>query len=437
MTSATQMHKGWCPGARRPMRARDGLLVRLKISCSILSATAMRGIAKVGRIYGNGHFDLTGRANLQIRGVRENQLLSLVEALEVFDLIDANAAAEVIRNILVSPLSGLAGRGHALAAAKALEVALAENIDLYALSAKFGFLIDDGSTLSLSGIPADVRFDWKGGREGFLIAIGGTTKDAIALGRCEAKYIPQIAISIARAFLNLALQMPEPPRRMCGLIETRGADAIAAASGLRVDREQRHSTIEASSPIGLLNHHEKYCFGAGAPFGSLDADMLLAAANGAEMFGTGEIRLTPWRTVIVPHVREKQVQDMRNYFAAHGFIVDREDARMAVAACGGSSHCERSTTDTRSDALALMHSARRLRKTGVSLQVFGCGKCCGRRPGTPLTLTAQAGLYDLAVDETSLRQSITNANRLTLAAAREKLETLAHDAGRQSKPSSP
>ncbi len=433
MTGETQMHKGWCPSARRPMRVKDGLLIRLKISCGILSAAAMRGIARASRNYGNGQIDLTARANLQIRGVREDQLPRLIEALEVFGLIDANVAAERVRNILVSPLSGLDGRGDAQTAAKALETSLAQNIDLYALPAKFGFLIDDGSALSLSGVSADVRFDWEGSAESFSIAIGGSSNDAIALGRCEAKNIPQIAISIARSFVNLASEIPEPPRNMWGLIETCGADAIAAAFGLGVHRARRLSAIEAPSPIGLLVHHEKYCFGAGAPFGCLDADMLFAAASGAEMFGTGEIRLTPWRALIVPHVRAELAHVMRDHFAANGLIVDCEDPRLAVAACCGSTTCASGTRDTRSDALALMHSARQLWKAGVALQILGCGKSCGRQAGTPLTLTANAGHYDLAVDKAFSGHGITEAGQLTLAAARDKLETLAQDTGRQTR----
>jgi precorrin-3B synthase len=433
VNGAADSLKGWCPSLRRPMRAKDGLLVRLKISCGILSAAAMREIARAGRDCGNGRFDLTSRANLQIRGVAEDRLTHLVKALEAIAMIDADEAAAAVRNILVSPLAGLDGRNHAHEAQKALEAELAENTELHALPPKFGFLIDDGSALSLAGIPADVRFDWEGCEERFLIAIGGTSKDAIALGYCEAKNIARIGVSIARAFLALAAQMPEPPRRMRGLIESCGADAIAAASGLRVHPERRPSKIEEPVPIGLFQLDDKYCFGAGAPFGSIDADMLFAAGSCAETFGTGEVRLTPWRALIIADVRPQQAQVLRDRLAAHGFIAGRGDSRLAVSACGGSSTCERGTTDTRSDALSLMFAARQLQKAGVTLQILGCRKGCGRQPGTPLTLVANGGLYDLKIDEAFSGESLTGANRLTLAAAQEKFAALKPDAGRQGK----
>jgi precorrin-3B synthase len=433
MNGAADSPKGWCPSARRPMRAKDGLLVRLKISCGILSAAAMRRIAQAGRNYGNGRFDLTSRANLQIRGVVEDRLPHLIEALEAIAMIDADEAAEAVRNILVSPLAGLDGRNHAHEAQKALEAMLAENIELHALPPKFGFLIDDGSALSLAGIPADIRFDSEGCEERFLIAIGGTSKDAIALGYCEAKNIARIGVSIARAFLTLAAQMQEPPRRMRGLIGSCGADAIAAASGLRLRPERWSSKTEEPVPIGLFQLGDKYWFGAGAPFGSIDADMLIAAASCAETLGTGEVRLTPWRALILADVRPQHAQVLRDRLAAHGFIAGRGDPRLAVSACGGSRTCERGSTDTRSDALSLMFFARRLWESGVALQILGCRKGCGRQAGTPLTLVANGGLYDLMVDEAFSGESLASANRLTLAATREKLAALRPDAGRQGK----
>ncbi|MCI0598205.1 MAG: precorrin-3B synthase [Beijerinckiaceae bacterium] len=433
MTSESIVRKGWCPGVLRPMPAKDGLLLRLKVSCGVVPAAALRGIAQAGRDHGNGLFDLSARANLQIRGVREDRLPSLIETLDGLGLIDASAAAEAVRNVLVSPLAGLGVRGNAHAAARALEAALTANRNLHALPAKFGFLIDDGSALSLAGVPADVRFDWIGGKQLIAIAIGGTANDAFALGSCEGEEIPEIATRIATAFLRLASQQPEPPRRMRGLIETCGADAIAVPSGLLARPPRWRGTILDPCPIGLLRDHDKICIGVGIPFGRLDADMLDAAASGAEMFGKDEIRLTPWRALIVTHVQAPQAGALSDYFAARGFIVDPGDPRLAVTACGGSSTCEHGTSDARADALALLSALPSRRASGVALQVFGCAKGCGRQAGIPLTLTAHAGLYDLVIDEAKLGRGETGATSLTIAAVREKLDAIVRGAGRQTK----
>jgi precorrin-3B synthase len=432
MTREPVLRKGWCPGARRPMQAKDGLLVRLRISGGGVSAATLRGLAQVGRAHGNGLFDLSARANLQMRGVRGERLPLLIETLDGLGLIDENAAAEAVRNVLVSPLAGLDGRFDAPRAAKALEAALAANRDLHALPGKFGFLIDDGSGLSLGPVPADIRFDWTGGKQPFAIGIGGHANEAIFLGICGGDDIPDIVSRLARAFLRLSSQMAEPPRRMRSLIESCGAGAIAGLAGLRPGPPRKSGAIEEPCPVGLLRFNERYCFGVGAAFGCIDANMLDAAARAAEIFGTGEIRLTPWRALILPHIQLKGADAVRAYFAAHGFIVDREDARLAIAACGGASTCERGTTDTRADALALMLLARRVRKTGVALHVSGCAKGCARQAATPFTLIAHAGRYDLVVDATAREAGTNDARRLDLAAVRETLETMARNAGRRS-----
>jgi precorrin-3B synthase len=429
MTHETILRQGWCPGARRPMQAKDGLLVRLRISGGVVPAATMRGLAQAGRDHGSGLFDLSARANLQLRGVRNELLPHLIETLDGLGLIDENAAAEAVRNVLVSPLAGLDGRDDVSSAARALESALAANKDLHALPGKFGFLIDAGSSLSLGLVPADIRFDWIGGKQAFAIGIGGHANEAIFLGLCGGDDIPGVAVRIARAFLRLGSQMAEPPRRMRDLLESCGAAALAALAGLRPGSPRKSGAIEEPCPVGLLRFNERYCFGIGAAFGRLDANMLDAAARAAAIFGTGEIRLTPWRVLILPFVQPKAAGAMRAYFTGHGFIVDPEDARLAIAACGGASTCERGTTDTRADALALMPVARRLCKTGVALHVSGCAKGCARQAGVPFALIAHAGLYDLVVDVTAIGAGTNDAKRLDLAAAREKLETMARNAG--------
>jgi precorrin-3B synthase len=431
MTRETILRKGWCPGALRPMQAKDGLLVRLRISGGVVRAATMRWLAQAGRTHGNGLFDLSTRGNLQIRGVRERGLPLLIKTLDGLGLIDEDAAAEAVRNVLASPLAGLDGRDGVSSAAKALEATLAANKDLRALPGKFGFLIDDGSGL-LAGVPADVRFDWTGNIQPFAIGIGGYASEAIFLGHCEGGDIPGIALRLARAFLRLGSQIAEPPRRMRGLIERCGAGAIAGLAGLRPGPPRKSGVFEEPCPVGMLRVNQRYCFGVGAAFGRVDSHMLEAAARGAEIFGTGEIRLTPWRALIVPFVQAGEADAMRTYFSAHNFIVDHGDPRLAIAACGGASTCAYGTTDTRSDALALMPFARSLCMTGVALHVSGCAKGCARHAATPVTLIAHAGRYDLVVDGAAIAAGINDANRLDLAAVREILETMARNPGRQS-----
>lgn len=420
--------KGWCPGACRPMQAKDGLIMRIKITGGRLSSSALRALAQAARAYGSGIFDLTGRANLQMRGVRPDTHGLVIETLDRLGLFEENASAEAVRNILVSPLSGLDGGREGLDAARALERMLAGHRDLHALPAKFGFLIDDGSRFSLASIPADIRFDWVGSAHAFAIGIGGRGEEVVHLGRCDASEIPAIALRLARAFLNLAAEASGPPRRMRELVESCGADAIAAAAGLRLAPPFMRMAPEEPCPLGLLPLERGHCFGAGVAFGHLDAMMLEALADAAHTFGRGEIRLTPWRCVLVPVAMPAQTEELAASLASSGFLVDRDDPRLAITACRGALTCEHGSTDTRADALALMHDARKLCKTGIALHVSGCIKRCGQRASTPVTLVARGGLYDLAAEAAVLDVCIDSKQRLTLAQIRQHLDQAASQA---------
>ena len=69
--------KGWCPGALRPMLSGDGLIVRIRPFCGAFSLEQARGLADLARRLGNGHIDLTRRANLQLRGLSDERMPEL------------------------------------------------------------------------------------------------------------------------------------------------------------------------------------------------------------------------------------------------------------------------------------------------------------------------------------------------------------------------
>src|SRR5688572_15081216 len=108
--------KGWCPGGLRPMPSGDGLIVRVRPWCGAFTLEQARGLADIAESLGNGHIDLTRRANLQIRGLSEERLPALHEALDRLGLLELEAA----RNVMVGPLAGPAARALAVSLGRAL-----------------------------------------------------------------------------------------------------------------------------------------------------------------------------------------------------------------------------------------------------------------------------------------------------------------------------
>jgi precorrin-3B synthase len=391
--------KGWCPGALSPMQARDGMLLRLRLSCGVLTTENASEIADCGKIHGNGTFDLSARGNLQMRGIRQEALPELHFKLDRLGLLDSNPEAEAVRNVLVSPLHGFSEKIDIAPLAKALEAGLIGTKELHRLPGKFGFLIDDGTQPSLFETAADVRFIYSKTQARFNIAIAGTGRSAINLGSCAPEELVSVAKRLAFAFLEFKPEIPECTR-MRDLVTLIGARQIAKAAGLEISLPENSSPLADPSPIGSLRIGETDILGIGVPFGRLNSAMLQAAARVSAEFGTGEMRLTPWRAMLIPGIAHAQHSELRDHFSGLNFITRSDDPLLKFAACSGQSACEQATTETQEDSLALLDlvATSPLR---IFIHVSGCSKGCAHSAATPFTLVGNAGRYDLIKNGTA------------------------------------
>jgi precorrin-3B synthase len=330
--------KGWCPGALRPMESGDGLIARVRPWCGAFSLAQASGLAEIARRLGNGHIDLTRRANLQIRALRTEGLSELHDALDRLGLLDPDPATEAARNIMVGPLAGSKAR----ALAEALSRALAEDRRVAALPAKFGWLVDGGGPLSIIGERADIAF----------------------------------YITDAGAALRVAGQWFGG-----GSIET----ALEAAFGGRPDLQQIDiAPVPGRRRLGALAGTT----GIAAPFGRLEAEQLRELVGLAARAGASEIRLSPWRALYVDAPVEIR--------ADLGLIVDENDPLLRIDACPGAPACRWASVDTRRTARRLAASG-----LAGTLHVSGCAKGCARSAPADLTLVGGGGRYGIVHNGTA------------------------------------
>ncbi|RNF33205.1 precorrin-3B synthase [Paracoccus methylarcula] len=341
--------RGWCPGALRPMESGDGWITRIRPHGGRLSPSQAAGIANAARDHGNGLIDLTGRANLQIRGVTPDSHAPLIEALRALDLIDADIEAEQRRNIIVTPFAdpetdGLAAKLEAALTASALP-----------LPAKFGFAVDTGPAPVLWDIPADIRLE-RGADGRLILRADGCPHGAPCHSAAEA-------LTLAGWFLA-AGGAPEGRGRMAGLIArgTPPADAILTPA------PALPTPVPGPVPQGML---------VGLEFGQIEAEILAALA------ALGPLRMTPWRMLLI--------EGAGRVPALPGLIAEPDDPRLRLRSCTGAPGCRHAHAPTRALARQL---APHLPK-GRVLHVSGCAKGCGWPRAADLTLTATPEGFDL------------------------------------------
>ncbi len=389
--------KGWCPGALRPMESGDGLIVRLKITGGIIGTDCAAEIARWSMLWGNGQIDLTGRANLQLRGVSARTLPHLQAALAERGLLAETAAGEAVRNIISSPLAGLDPDAvlDVRPVVKSLERRLIGDTVPHGLPGKFGFLIDDGGRLGLGGVAADIRFEANPTAEGpaFDIRLEGAEDER--LGPCPPDALADVAAALGSVFLGFR---DTGIRRMRDLAARLGPERIAQAAGLR----HTHSpNIRPAPPSAFLDAQPlgpAAFFGAGLPFGRVAAKDFAEFTEAAARHGAEELRLTPWRAVLVPFPSIRAAREMSAWSAKKFLILDPADPRRRVAACTGAPSCMQATTNVRGDATMLAASIAGAPGSGIVLHVSGCGKGCAHPHATPITLVGRSGRYDLVIN---------------------------------------
>lgn len=344
--------KGWCPDAYRPMAAGDGLLVRIRPRLARLTAEQGLGVCAAAIEHGNGLFDITRRANLQLRGVTPASWPTLLDRLLALGLIDSDPAAESRRAILVTPDWQPGDDSMTIAQA------LADRLDeLPYLPPKSGFVIDAGIAPCLIAEPGDFRIE-RGCHGGLILRADG-----------RAAGVTVAAADAADALIALAHWFAASGGSVAGRMARHGAQLPQWARGSAF-----------AAPPGPPTRPGIHHLGAtyGIPFGQIEASRLapLFAASTA-------IRITPWRLLIAENVAAVPID---------GLIIDPADPLLRVDACPGTPLCPQATVETRD-------LARRLAgRTPGSLHVSGCAKGCARSQTAAAVLTGRDGSFDLALD---------------------------------------
>jgi precorrin-3B synthase len=267
-----------CPGALRPWQAADGLLVRLRLIGGRVTSASLNALLNVAEEYGDGRVHVTVRANLQVRAFpgREGTLApEALAAIERTGLLPARSH-ELVRNIMCSPQTGLAGgRADLRRAAAELDSRLCAEERLSGMPGKFLFVLDDG------------RGDLIGRRCDLGLAALDGDKAQLRLGNGWGPVVP-----IGEAPLHIAALAGEfLLRRGSGPAAPWHVAELPAPLLPAVPPDARLPKSAEPLPYGPVpgGHHV-----------AVTESGLDRAAVAGLTAGVTEVIVTPWRGVLVP-----------------------------------------------------------------------------------------------------------------------------------------
>ena len=116
------------------------------------------------------------------------------------------------------------------------------------------------------------------------------------------------------------------------------------------------------------------------PVGQITAKQMLRIAEIADLYGSGEIRLTVWQNFIIPNVPDAYVETVKKALRKTGFDTRQSLLRGGLIACTGNSYCKHAQTNTKGQALELAdYLEKRLAlDVPINIHLTGCPNSCAQ-----------------------------------------------------------
>lgn len=277
-----------CPGLVRPWLADDGAIVRFRLIGGRTDRPTLHRLLDVAEQYGDGRVLLTSRANVQVRGVTHDDgclAEEFVDAAVGTGLIP-HPQHELVRNVMVSPATGIVGgQADLTVVAQQFDDLLCAEPSLAGLSARFLTVLDDGRgdvlerELDLGIMAVDA--------EHAQVRIGSKHWGEV-IGLSE---VPATLVEYARRFVDLRGDAPDAPWHVDELPD--GPERIAGPAHARDLRTHVRALPLPNGPIrddGVVVAQHASC-----PDGVLTRDLLDTLPDLATA-----VVVTPWRSLLIP-----------------------------------------------------------------------------------------------------------------------------------------
>ncbi len=431
-------------GQRQP---GDASMVRVKIPQGVLDAAQLRALAEVGETYSRGFGHVTTRQNVQFHFVPLHDVEKVMRQLADVGLTTREACGNSVRNVTACPWAGVAADEvfDVTPYAEALTRYFLRHRLSSSLPRKFkiGFegCAQDHVFTAINDIGWRARLE--DGRRGFRVTAGGGTSILCRTGGVLYDFLPAgemlaVAEAIVRVFHRLGDFKHKQRNRMKFLIKELGWDRwraeldatladVRAEGGVRLPFEPDDPPVEAPlsglpplapsvrrvaaqvatshvkgpgiTPrtlpvVGDFTHWRRtnvraqkhpgfVTVAVTLPLGDITSGQLRVAADLAEAYGDGGVRVTHEQDLVFRWVREGDVPEIHRRLVAAGLGLPDAGTVADVTSCPGAESCRIAVTQSRGLG-RLLGDGLRARPdlveaaADLKIKISGCPNGCGQ-----------------------------------------------------------
>jgi len=384
---------------------KDSFMARLRIPGGVLKSFQLREIARIAQELTTGYVQITTRANLQIRLIQPKDAPEVLHRIQTVGLHTRGAGADNIRNLTANPTAGI--DPHELIDVMPLCHELAQIIindrSFYDLPRKFNIAYDGGGLIGSVEDTNDIGAKAvKVGTEIFFrIALGGATGHkafARDLGvLVKPAELNKVITAIVRVFIANGNRTDRKRARLKHLLDTWTLDQYLAETekllGYQLQRIDPSAPMETSTALAresAVRHTHIGVYpqkqpglnyvGAALQVGQITPKQMIRLAEIADLYGSGEVRLTVWQNFIIPNVPDAFVNTAKKALKKLGFDTQQSHIRGGLIACTGNAYCKYAQAATKTHALEL---AQYLEKKitldqPINIHLTGCPHSCAQ-----------------------------------------------------------
>lgn len=405
-----------CPGALRLHAAADGPLARVRLPGGLLTGAQLTAVRELAETWGDGHVELTSRANLQLRALTGAPPADLAARLWAAGLLPSQTH-ELVRNIAASPLSDRSAR----AVLADLDRGLCADPALAALPGRFLFALDDGTgdvapaaDVAAFGAGERVPILFAGVDAGLRVAPDAVVSALLAAAHA---FLAERGAEASPAQASPARAGAEPTAwRVRELADgpARVAARTAAALGLRLGAPGPPPAPDPGETIGILTQPDGLlAVSALVPFGRLSGVPMKVLEKADRLV------VTPWRGVVVADLPPPEADAWLRTLAEAGLEVAPGSRWSGVTACAGRPGCAKALADVRRDAATVVSDGPVPSAAGqLPVHWVGCERGCGSPSGPHVRVQATGSDYAVSAPGSTGRATAAEVGGLVAAARR-------------------
>ncbi|MBD2302348.1 ferredoxin--nitrite reductase [Nostoc sp. FACHB-190] len=401
-------------------------MMRMRMPNGILTSDQMRVLAEVLQRYGDdGSADITTRQNIQLRGIRIEDLPDIFNKFHAVGLTSVQSGMDNVRNITGDPVAGL--DADELFDTRDLVQQIQDmltnkgqgNPEFTNLPRKFNIAITGGRDNSVHAEINDLAFvpAFKEGSGelgvgsgesptpysllptpqkifGFNILVGGffSAKRCDAAIPLNAWVAPEDVVAVCRAVLEVfrdnGSRANRLKSRLMWLLDEWGIDKFRAEVEQRLGKSllpaapKDEIDWEKRDHIGIYKQKQPgfNYVGFHVPVGRLYAEDMYEIARLAEVYGSGEIRLTVEQNIIIPNVSDGSLATFLAEPLLTRFSINPGTLERSLVSCTGAQFCNFALIETKNRALATIQAleADLTFTQPVRIHWTGCPNSCGQ-----------------------------------------------------------